>query len=333
MNVAIVGAGVAGLSCACELVDRGVSVTVYEQSDSLGGSACSWYAGGMLAPWCERENTEQIVVELGQQALPWWQAHVDCARQRGSLVLAMRRDKPELIRYARLTQTHEWLNGDQITRLEPDLINRFEQGLFFPEEGHLDPCQALIQLADYLTRRNTPIQFGQAVAPQDCDADRVIDCRGYAAQDHLTQLRGVKGEMLLLKTTEIQLSRPVRLLHPRYPVYIVPRSGNIFMLGATQIENDERNTIRVLSMLELLSTAYALHPGFGEAEIVEIGTGVRPAFYDNLPGLMRSGKVLYVNGLFRHGFLLGPAMAIQTANAVVNERMFMALDQCEPSCA
>ncbi len=60
-------------------------------------------------------------------------------------------------------------------------------------------------------------------------------------------------------------------------------------------------------MLELLSAAYALHPAFGEAEIVEIGTGVRPAFPDNLPRIRWYGDTLYVNGLFRHGFLLAPA--------------------------
>jgi glycine oxidase len=70
--------------------------------------------------------------------------------------------------------------------------------------------------------------------------------------------------------------------------------------------------------LELLGTAYALHPAFGEAEIVEIGSGVRPAYADNVPrAIVRdSGKTILVNGAYRHGFLLGPVLAEAVANLI-----------------
>ena len=75
-------------------------------------------------------------------------------------------------------------------------------------------------------------------------------------------------------------------------------------------------------MLELLSAAYALHPAFGEAQIVEIGTGVRAAFADNLPRIRRVDGVLYVNGLYRHGFLLAPALARRAAEVLLHGRHF-----------
>ena len=93
------------------------------------------------------------------------------------------------------------------------------------------------------------------------------------------------------------------------------------MLGATQIESDDRRR-RVRSVLELLSAAYALHPAFGEAELVEIGVDARPAFPDNLPRLIRRGDTIHVNGLFRHGFLLAPALARMAAE--------LAFDGCKP---
>ena len=83
------------------------------------------------------------------------------------------------------------------------------------------------------------------------------------------------------------------------------------------IESDERSRISARSMLELLGAAYALHPAFGEAEVVEIGIDARPAFPDNLPRLTRRGGVIHVNGLYRHGFLLSPAMARMAADAVI----------------
>ena len=71
--------------------------------------------------------------------------------------------------------------------------------------------------------------------------------------------------------------------------------------------------------VELLNAAYALHPAFGEAEIVELGADLRPAFADNLPQVRRDGRVLRANGLFRHGFLLAPELARQVADAIKME--------------
>jgi glycine oxidase len=128
--------------------------------------------------------------------------------------------------------------------------------------------------------------------------------------------------MLLLRLPELSLRRPVRMLHPRLPVYIVPRGDGVYMVGASMIESDEATRISARSMLELLSAAYALHPAFGEAEILEIGTGVRPAFADNLPRIRRVAEVLYVNGLYRHGFLLAPALARRAAQMLLDGRHF-----------
>ena len=129
----------------------------------------------------------------------------------------------------------------------------------------------------------------------------------------LPDLRGVRGEMVVIRSREVSLSRPVRLLHPRIPLYIVPRGGGVFMIGATTIESETRGGVSVRSTVELLNAAYALHPAFGEAEILELGADLRPAFPDNLPAVRRGSRSLHVNGLYRHGFLLAPAMARQAA--------------------
>ena len=75
-----------------------------------------------------------------------------------------------------------------------------------------------------------------------------------------------------------------------------------------------------------MSAAYAVHPAFAEARIVEIGTGLRPAFPDNLPRIRIDGERISVNGLYRHGFLLAPALAELTTaylqrGAIDNEVM------------
>jgi glycine oxidase len=128
--------------------------------------------------------------------------------------------------------------------------------------------------------------------------------------------------MLLLELKDFTLQRPVRVLHPRLPVYVVPRGAGLFMVGATLLESDDGARISARSMLELLSAAYAVHPAFGEAHIVEIGTAVRAAFPDNLPRLIVRGNTVYVNGLYRHGFLIAPAMARRAARVVLEGAHF-----------
>ena len=318
LNVAVIGAGVVGLACTSELLARSASVVLHERGPGVGAQACSWYAGGMLAPWCEGESAEEPVVRLGQEAASWWERHAGGVIRQGTLVVAPSRDRSELSGFGRRTSHFEEIDGDAIAALEPDLAGRFSRGLFFREEAHLDPRKAIAALAERLVAQGAALHFDSAVEAADLDADIVLDCRGLVARDVLPDLRGVKGEMLLLRNHEISLSRPVRLLHPRIPLYIVPRADGLFMVGATMIESGDRRRISARSMLELLGAAYALHPAFGEAEVVEIGTDARPAFPDNLPRLVRRGRVLHVNGLYRHGFLLSPAMARMAADAVLN---------------
>ncbi|MGD9880598.1 MAG: glycine oxidase ThiO [Reyranella sp.] len=315
-SVIVIGAGVAGLACALELAERGLSVAVVERGQALGDGCCSWMAGGMLAPWCERATTEPEVAAWGATSIDWWSRRYAGTGRRGSLVVAQPRDATDLTRFAQRTERFQWLEGDAIVGLEPALAGRFRRALFFPDEAHLDPRGALAALADNLGRRGVAIGFGVEHPVRAAGEEIIVDCRGYAARDVLPDLRGVRGEMIVVRSPDVDLSRPVRLLHPRLPLYIVPRGNGLFMIGATMIEGEHRGPISVRSAMELLSAAYALHPAFGEAEIVELGADLRPAFPNNLPQLRRSAGVLHANGLFRHGFLLAPTLARWVADAI-----------------
>jgi glycine oxidase len=316
-SVIVVGAGVAGLSSALELAERGFRVEVVDRGSALGAASCSWMAGGMLAPWCERATTEPEVVAWGAAAIDWWAQRFAGTVRNGSLVVAQPRDLPELSRFTARTERYEWLEADRIAALEPDLGGRFRRALLFPDEAHLDPRRALAALAEALARRGVAIRFGVELAPEAADAELVVDCRGLAARDALPDLRGVRGEMVIVRSRDVRLSRPVRMLHPRLPLYVVPRADGLFMIGATMIESEQRGPVSVRSAVELLNAAFALHPAFGEAEIVELGADLRPAFPDNLPQVRRDGRILRANGLYRHGFLLAPWLAREVADAAL----------------
>ncbi|MDR6759306.1 glycine oxidase [Mycoplana sp. BE70] len=317
MRILVKGAGVAGLTVAWQLYRHRFDVTIQERAEKVGLGS-SGFAGGMLAPWCERESAEEPVLTLGRLAADWWEAalpgHV---QRRGTLVVASGRDAGELDRFARRTSGWEWLDEHAISALEPDLTGRFRKALFFRQEAHLDPRKALSALTAGLEKARMRFLFGSSGDAETVPFDRVIDCTGAEQIGRLADLRGVRGEMLRLETADVHLSRAVRLLHPRHPIYIVPRERNRFMVGATMIESDDAGPITARSLMELLNAAYALHPAFGEARLIETGAGIRPAYPDNLPRVTDHGDVIHVNGFYRHGFLLAPAMAAEVARLIL----------------
>ena len=315
LSVLVRGGGIAGLACAVTLAERGASVTLAEAGPAIGSGA-SWKAGGMLAPWCEAENAPPGLTVLALPSLDWWRRQVPDTRSAGTLVLALGRDAGELSRMARRTTGHETLDAAGIAALEPELDERFGRGLFFPGEAHLDPREALPALAARLQALGGRIALGEPERPAG-RFDRVVDARGIGAQAALPGLRGVRGEMLLMRARGVVLHRPVRLLHPRFPVYLVPRADGVFMLGATMIESEERGPPRLRSVMELLSAAFALHPSFAEAEILELAADLRPSFGDNMPRLDLTGDTVHVNGMFRHGYLLAPVLAMRLADALL----------------
>lgn len=314
MRVRVIGAGVAGLTTAYEFARRGARVELVER-ESGPGQGCSWYAGGMIAPWCELETAEPLVAELGVEALDFWTRSVPVATSAGSLVVAPPRDQGELTRHARKTRNYEEVGANRIAALEPQLAGRFARGLYFPKEAHLDPRATLRELTRRLAAMSdVTLRFSTDAHALPDDADWTIDCRGYEARDSLKTLRGVKGEMLVLESPSLSFERAIRMLHPRTPVYVVPRPDRRFMIGATSIENEEKSRVTARSIGELIGAAYALHPDFAEAEVVEMGSGLRPAFADNLPRIERQERTLFVNGLYRHGFLLAPSLARMAAD-------------------
>jgi glycine oxidase len=324
--VTIIGAGIAGAWQALLFAQAGHDVTLHEQGDAGLMLSTSHWAGGMLAPWCESEAAEPVISRLGLRSLDLWRQELPDTPFNGSLVVAHPRDRNDYERFARLTTGHRRLDAAALAALEPSLEGRFRDALFFSGEGHVEPRRVLPKLHEKIVAAGGRIRFNSKVDAGDLDGV-VIDCRGLAARDDQPGLRGVKGEMILIESDEVQLSRPVRLIHPRWPLYVIPREDRLFMLGATSIEAEDTG-VSVRSALELLGAAYAVHPAFAEARIVEFGAGLRPAFPDNLPRIAVDEDRIAVNGLYRHGFLIAPALAELTLNYVARGQIDNEVMQC-----
>ena len=188
--VTVIGAGIAGAWQALTFARAGHPVTLFERDEPtmLGGT--SRWAGGMLAPYCEQEAAEPAVTRLGLRSLELWREEkLDDAAFNGSLVVAHPRDRADFERFARMTENHAAVGAEDIAALEPDLAGRFHDGLFFAEEGHVEPRRVLPQLHARLAQANGEIRFGTACEPHDVQGI-VIDCRGLAAADKVDGLRG-----------------------------------------------------------------------------------------------------------------------------------------------
>ena len=354
MNIVILGAGLMGRLLACQLARDGHQLTLFDAGGPDALNAAARAAAAMLAPLAESAVTETSVVNMGVHALQRWPeliAQLDepvFFQQQGTLVVWHRQDAAEAERFSRqLDKTSQSLphlpkaqrlDAQGLAQLEPCLGSRFPQGLYLPGEGQLDNHQLLQAMLHQLEKRDVTLNWHSPRAPADFSPgkpgqpDWVFDCRGLGAHAQWSALRGVRGEVITLHAPEVSLSRPTRLIHPRYPIYIAPKENGIFRVGATEIESDDRSNISVRSTLELLSAAYSVDSGFAEARVLDLVTQCRPALPDNLPSIQRLGaRTLQINGLYRHGFLIAPAMLdvvmelFHTATSALAERFSLSV--------
>lgn len=334
----VIGGGLMGRFVALGLVRQGHQVSLYDQGDASGRTAAAHVAAAMLAPYAESVEAEPEVVALGIESLKLWPEFLESLpkevffQKNGTLVVWHSSDKDQAVQFGqRLHHLKGTLaEGDQpqsldrigIAGLEPQLGDRFQQGLYLPSEGQLDNRALLEALAEALEIEGVTLHWGQSAQPSEFENDWVIDCRGMGAKAAWSSLRGVRGEVVRVETREVALGRPVRLLHPRYPLYIAPKPNGVFVIGATQIETEDYSPASVRSALELLSALYTVHPGFGEARILEMVSQCRPALPNNAPEIYWDGrKTVGINGLYRHGYLMAPA--IMNAALALVEQLLM----------
>src|SRR3954452_6153146 len=203
-RVSVIGAGIAGAWQALLFAQAGHDVTLHERSDADMTLSTSHWAGGMLAPHCESEVAEPVISRLGLRSLELWRAALPDTPFNGSLVVAHTRDRGDFERFARMTSGHRRLDADGLAELEPSLQGRFRDALFFPTEGHVEPRRVLPQLHEQIIAAGGTVKLNSDVSVDDLDGI-VIDCRGLAARDTEPTLRGVKGEMILIETSEVKL--------------------------------------------------------------------------------------------------------------------------------
>ena len=348
MKIGIAGAGLLGRLLAFELTRAGHQVDVYDPAtDALGRGAAGWTAAGMLSPVAELEGADAAVFAMGLRSLVRWPqllaglgesiAPVEF-HQRGSLLVAHRGDEGAARRVVDLLKhkappkfAPQALAMPDLRELEP-AIHGCAHAWMLPGEGQIHTVQAMTALYQAATQHGAQWHWGESVQRLSAGMlhttkgerrfDWVFDVRGTGARSDevlqpgedaglTSQVRGVRGEIFWLDAPGVVLHRPVRLLHPRHRVYIVPRQGGQIVVGASEIESEDRSPVSLRTTLELLSAAHSILPELAEARISHSETNLRPALPDNLPRWESSPGITRINGLFRHGWLIAPALVEQ----------------------
>ncbi|HEX7388278.1 MAG TPA: FAD-dependent oxidoreductase [Castellaniella sp.] len=336
MQIGIAGAGVLGRLLAWCLSREGHAVTVIDPaSGPLGRGAAGWTAAGMLSPSAELECADLTVFQAGLDSIGMWGRIIaslpgapdfDC---HGSLLLAHRGDEGAAHHLVDLIE-HKAPEGHRpqsmtirdLTRLEPD-IHGPAHAWMLPHEGAVNPVQLMQALCEgasgvhWLWNQSVDTVASGLLQTRDASShkfDHVFDVRGLGQRpadgpgSGCAQVRGVRGEIFLLHAPEVALKRPIRLLHPRHRVYIVPRRDHHYIVGASEIESEDRSPVSLRTTVELLSAAYSVLPGLAEARLIHTETNLRPALPDNLPLIEQAPGLTRINGLFRHGWMIAPAM-------------------------
>ncbi len=336
-HVGIAGAGLAGRTLAWRLARSGCRVSLFDAKRRDDLTSASQTAAAMLSPLAELAVSDDAVFALGQRSMQLWPQWVAQLaehsgqpvyfRQDGTLVVAHAQDQSSLEHFNRLLHHKlsaaskkqvQTLDAASLGRVEPALAGRFDGGLYLQSEGQLANDQWMAALALELDRLGVQWHESQAVdrlaahamvcADQTHMVDVAVDARGVGSKAAWPQLRGVRGEVLRVECTGVTLQRPVRLMHPRYQLYVAPRPNDQFVVGATELESEDTGPVTVRSVLELASALHSLHPAFGEARVMRMSAALRPALDDHRPAISLRDGVWHINGLYRHGYLCAPAL-------------------------
>jgi glycine oxidase len=352
-DLAVVGAGVVGLSVAWRAAQRGLRVVVLEREEP--GAGASHVAAGMLAPVSEALLTEQPLLRFGlasAAAYPGFIAELERGsgvhagyHRCGTLLAARDADEAEalgreLALRTRLGLEVQRLRASEARQLEPALAPVLRLALRIPGDHAIDPRRLVAALAVGLERAGGELRTRTAVEALDTTggqvsgvvlegerllaAERVVLATGSWGLDGLPDearipLRPVKGQILRLYDP----AGPGLLGHVlrMRGGYLVPRGDGHYVLGATMEERGFDVSVTAGAIYMLLRDATELLPGLGELVLEEFSAGLRPAARDNSP-VIGAGAIpglYWSTGHYRHGILLAPATAEAMARILVGE--------------
>ncbi len=350
VDVAVIGAGIAGLWSALELLRQGARVIVLDaRTPGMGASAA---AGGMLAPGAEGEGLSSAFNQLALRSRSVW---ADAARDIeaasgidigfaacGSLIVA--RDSAEaLALQARCAAgLGQWLDASTLVRSFPALSLALAGAAHVPGDGCVDNRAFMEALLLAVTRLGGQMHFASGDAAITLSSGRVtgIVSRGVTHEvprvlvaagawssnvqimdegnpraDILPPVKPIKGQMGMMPVDQLPMRELVWVGH----TYLIPRRAQQLVLGATSEDAGFDDSISADAVERLAVDARATIPALAGRAVAERWCGFRPMTPDGLPvlGETRVPGLYVASGQFRNGILFAPVIGATMAALIL----------------
>lgn len=356
LRVAVVGAGVIGLTIALELRTRGADVAVYDRGLELGAGATIRAAGmlGAAFEWAA-EDDHRALAALARHSGKLWPDFASRVERVGGGPIEYSSEGAVVV--ARTPSEAEWLetlaaacqarglpvsrlSAAQLAQHEPALTRQVRGALLLPDDRQVDPALLLQRLGAALSRSGVALRFGrhverivggqQFLMPDGERFDRVVLATGAQVMPAFAGPRGaplptglpspipVKGQMLALATVA---NGPRHVIHTR-DVYIAPKS-RWTLIGATVERGRADTEVDPAAIARLRANAADLVGVLANAPEVSAWAGVRPTTPDDAPliGQTAIPGVAAALGHYRNGVLLAPATAEIIADQIIDGKV------------
>jgi D-amino-acid oxidase len=270
MRVAVVGAGVSGLTCGVRLLEEGHQVRIVTRE--LPPATTSAVAGAVWFPYRVAPN---------ERTGPW-----AAASYRRFAALAQADDAP--VTMVELTMLYPeplkeepwWLDAVPGERVRASTRKELPRD-YGDGRAVQVACVQAPQYLDWLTRRFAALGGRIAIQTVDRLGDVpepvIVDCAGAdaAALTGDRDLTPVRGQVAYVRTRR-QLRFMVDELGPNALAYVLPRP-DVVVLGGTAEEGDTDLSPREETTREILAKTSRMQPELAEATLVGAAVGLRPA--------------------------------------------------------
>jgi glycine/D-amino acid oxidase-like deaminating enzyme len=337
VDVAVVGAGVTGCSCALTLAEAGLSVRVHDGREIAGGASGrngGFALRGGAAPYdvARKQLGPDRAAELWrltERALERMAALAgDAFRPTGSLRLADDGDEAVALQAEYEALREDGFAAEWRGELGGRLAARFAGALFHPTDGSLHPARWVRRLAARAAEAGAEIrEHDPVISLDELDAEQVV-----VATDGYTE--GLVDELdRAVRSTRGQVVVTAPLGEELYPCPHYARYGFDYwqqtpdlrlVLGGfryTAIDEEWTASEDPTPGIQARLGAYAEELAGGPVEITRRWCGIFGMTADLLPivGRVRDG-VWAACGYSGHGNVLGLACGELVARAILGER-------------
>jgi glycine/D-amino acid oxidase-like deaminating enzyme len=223
-EVAVIGGGVTGCSCALALAERGARVRLYEAGEIAAGASGrngGFALRGAAKPYDQARvalgaDAASRLMELTERSLDRMESLAgDAFRRVGSLRLAADEGEREELRREHDALLKDGFAVEWVDDL-PDPLGRLYLGaIHHPADGALFPARWVRRLAGHAARAGADIREGEPVAVEDVDADIVV----VAGDGFTASLLPELAELVWATRGQVLATEPLRELRYDRPHY------------------------------------------------------------------------------------------------------------------